>query len=482
MKKMICAYLLSIISIGGIYAENPKDILKGAKIIERKHSVIPDSEWYGLCSSNPVGGKVFVRADSQMPDLSQLKSNNGWPLESARRDVKNDVSREFSEYLWVNLSSSTSTSSIDRRIVMEWTSVFPDLNSLQLLSFKLEDEDYTIYETTIERKKYRVTEYRALYSMDESELKKINENIAQGKISVTMIRMTQEATGNGSVETSIEYFVKEAKPRLAILPFSGGSGNEGEDIARQLSYENTIKDTFIAIPRNSISQIIIQGEHGFQRNSGLTDPNGIFELGKQMNANYVVAGSITKLGNRNLIIVSILDMESLQRIAGTYKEYGKIEEVDSLLPLIAQNISKAHKDNNRPYQRIGLAVPRFIVSSNVDNRDAEVLSQILAAELTGSGKYAVFPRTGNLEKVMEEHRNQRSGLTDQQTVLKMDMGKNVRYVLSGSVSKIGSTNKFMVEILDIEDGVLISGAYKNYTTISDGIKLMPELAKALSRW
>jgi len=47
-------------------------------------------------------------------------------------------------------------------------------------------------------------------------------------------------------------------------------------------------------------------EQRFQRN-GLTDADTIFELGKALNASHVIAGYITRLGNNNLFLVSIMD-------------------------------------------------------------------------------------------------------------------------------------------------------------------------------
>ena len=54
------------------------------------------------------------------------------------------------------------------------------------------------------------------------------------------------------------------------------------------------------------------------------------ELGTGLNADYVVAGHIQKLGDRNLIHITIVDVKELQQIAGDYREYRSIEEVSTI--------------------------------------------------------------------------------------------------------------------------------------------------------
>ncbi|MDR1352906.1 MAG: penicillin-binding protein activator LpoB, partial [Treponema sp.] len=51
------------------------------------------------------------------------------------------------------------------------------------------------------------------------------------------------------------------------------------------------------MPRTSINRAI-RGEQGFQMGSGMTDPDTIAALGRQLGATYVVAGTITRLGNQ----------------------------------------------------------------------------------------------------------------------------------------------------------------------------------------
>jgi TolB-like protein len=267
----------------------------------------------------------------------------------------------------------------------------------------------------------------------------------------------------------------QKKESLAVFAFTGGNVSDGEAIASSLTRQAVLRNAFnktTLINRNTIAAMNF--EQRFQRNSGLTDADTIFELGKQLNASHVIAGYITKLGDRNLVIVSIMDIESLQQIAGDYRAYRTIDEIDALIPDMAKKLAGAVPGNTSALP--GLSVPPFNISSGVNQNDAMVLAQILSCDLANSGKYAVLPRTDSIEKVLEEQKRQRSGVTDQERIKRLGAGRNAKYVLSGSVQRLGSLNKFGVDILDILDGSFIDGYEEQYTSLSQGFELIPKLA------
>jgi hypothetical protein len=125
-------------------------------------------------------------------------------------------------------------------------------------------------------------------------------------------------------------------------------------------------------------------------------------------------------------------------------------------------------------------VPPFRISAGANENDSQVLAQILACELANGNRYAVLPRTDSLEKVMEEHKRQRSGETDPEQAKQLGAGRNARFVLSGSVARLGQLNKFGTDILNIEDGSFVDGYSEQYNEFAEGIDLMPKLAANLN--
>jgi TolB-like protein len=269
------------------------------------------------------------------------------------------------------------------------------------------------------------------------------------------------------------------KESLALLPFTGGAEGDGEYIVSEFARQPVLRDAFNKVTLVTPTTVaVMQFEHKFQRDSGMTDADSILELGKKLNAAYVIAGYITRLGMQNLVLVSILDVERLQQVAGDYRTYRTIEEVDTIIPDIAANLARLLQRDTTDLP--GLSVPPFELSAGVNENDSQVLAQILSCELANGNRYAVLPRTDTLEKVMEEHERQRSGETDQERIKRLGAGRNAQFVLSGSVARLGQLNKFGTDILNIEDGSFVDGYSEQYNDFTEGINLMPKLAASLN--
>jgi tetratricopeptide (TPR) repeat protein len=269
----------------------------------------------------------------------------------------------------------------------------------------------------------------------------------------------------------------QSKPRLAILPFTGGEGSDGQTIAMLLANQPEIRNVFTLVPRTSNVDAIVQ-ERQFQQ-TGLTDSDTIASLGRLLNAEYVVAGHIRSLGESKLVLITIVNVESFQQIAGDYRRYTEIGEIRTYLPEMAKRLAGGAKVNTGNLPK--LAVTPFAVPPGINAQDAEVLAQLLATEIANSGKYAVLPRTTTIEKAMEELKIQREGITDQNSIKAIGRATNAQYVLAGNVASLGSNlNLFLVQILDVESGALRIGSDREYRAIGDGLRLMAELSRDLT--
>jgi TolB-like protein len=268
-----------------------------------------------------------------------------------------------------------------------------------------------------------------------------------------------------------------AKDTLAVLPFTGGTKEEGETIAELFSFSNELNAVFAPIPRTSISRAI-SNEQNFQMGTGMTDPDTIAAIGKQLGAKYVVAGNIAKLGDHNLLLISILKIDDLRQIAGDLQTYTKIEEIQDKLPEMARKIIGATQINSDKLEK--LAVVPVELGNNIDSRIADTLAQILSINLINSGMYAVYPRTATLEQVQAEYSTQTSGITADESVVNIGKGDNPRFVLSVVARRLGSRNMFNASIINLESGVQLIGRSANYNTLNDGIEAMGNLTREMT--
>jgi TolB-like protein len=268
----------------------------------------------------------------------------------------------------------------------------------------------------------------------------------------------------------------QTRPSLAILPFTGGSGSDGETLAELFSFDRTLSSAFTLIPRTSITAAVRQ-EQNFQMASGMTDPETIARLGQQLGARYIVAGNITRLGRQQLLTIAIMQIENLELIAGEWRTFSNIADIRNDLSEMVRNIVAATQRDTRRLQR--LAVLPFQTPSG--DHEADVLAQILAIEILRAGTYAVFPRTRTLEQVQSEHRTQLSGSTHDSQIAAIGWGDNPLLALSGAARRLGRENMFNAAIIDVESGEQLRGDTVDYHTMEDGLEAIQTLARSLSR-
>ena len=269
----------------------------------------------------------------------------------------------------------------------------------------------------------------------------------------------------------------QEKPRLGILPFTGGTGGEGETIAMLFSFQSDILDAFTVVPRTSAVNAII-AEQNFQL-SGYTDSDTIVRLGRLLNADFVLSGHIRRLGDRNLVIATIVNVETFEQMAGEYRTYRNIEEIREFLPEMSQRMITASRQDTSGLPTLAIA-PFNIANTGVNVHDAETLALILAVEIANTGKYAVLPRTAAMQSALTELQFQRSGFTAEEEVIAMGQAINAEYVLFGAVRRLGNVNMFTASILHVEDGRQVAGGTRDYRVVADGITLMEGLARVLS--
>jgi len=268
-----------------------------------------------------------------------------------------------------------------------------------------------------------------------------------------------------------------AKDNLAILPFTGGAGEDGETIAELFSFDERLNAVFSPIPRTTITAAV-GNEQNFQMSSGMTDADTIAAIGRQLGATYVVAGNITALGSNKLLVISILKIDDLRQIAGDFQTYTNIEELRGKLPLMAENIIAAVNASGAD-SLPKLAVVPVQARDDVDRRSADTLAQILAIHLIRGGNYAVYPRTSSLEQVQSEYSTQASSAAEENAV-GIGHGVNPDLVLSVVARRLGSANMFNAAIINLVSGAQATGTSVDYQSMDDGIKAMESLAAALT--
>jgi len=275
----------------------------------------------------------------------------------------------------------------------------------------------------------------------------------------------------------VAFAFSQTRPRLGVLSFYGGTAEEGDMIASLFAMQSALLQNFTVVSRTAAALDAIYAEHGFQM-TGLTDSDTIATIGDMLDAQYMLTGSTRRLGALNLLIVTIINVETFELVAGYYRTYGALGEIIGFLPSIAQNLADATL-RHQP-GRDSLAIVPFAVGAGINPDDVYTLVQILSIRLLDTGYYAVLPRTSAVNAAMAEHGFHMDGHVSAENMALLGMAANARYVLSGMVSRTDVGNMFIVQILRVEDRSVIVGTNRDYRVITEGMGLMSEIATLLT--
>jgi TolB-like protein len=102
--------------------------------------------------------------------------------------------------------------------------------------------------------------------------------------------------------------------------------------------------------------------------------------------------------------------------------------------------------------KITIAVLNF-ESKNIEQETAEAVSDILGTELFNTNRFNVVERQA-IEKILEEHKLQMSGITDMDQAAQIGKMLNVQKIMIGSVSKLGSNYIINTRLVNVETGEL----------------------------
>jgi len=264
----------------------------------------------------------------------------------------------------------------------------------------------------------------------------------------------------------------QGRPVLAILPFTGGTGGDGDTIASLLSFEPAITGAFTVVLRTAALNAPFE-EHRFQL-AGLTDADTVAEIGRMLNAQFVLSGSIRRVGDRNLVIATIINVQTFEQVAGYYLAYRAIEDVRPNLPTMARSMAATAFRNTS--QLPNLAVLPLNVAE-ISTQEAETQAMILAIEIGNAGSFTILPRTGAIEAAFTEMGFGQMGFTTAEGHAELGRAFNAQYVLSAGASRLGAINMFTAQILNLRDGSQCAGASRDYCAITEGVDLMFDLAR-----
>ncbi|MCL2600622.1 MAG: penicillin-binding protein activator LpoB [Treponema sp.] len=306
------------------------------------------------------------------------------------------------------------------------------------------------------------------------------------------------------------------RPRLGILPFTGGVGGNEGDIAAFLSVRQEILEAFDVIPATAMDIMAISER--MRHMTAFTDSDLIAGIGRMIGADYVVSGSMRPLGRQNLVIATVVNVETFELVAGYYRMYRYAWEVRGFLPSMSKSLVNSTVRRRTLGQLPSLAIAPPGLSAALlerpydhrqDDPDLETLTQILAIEMASTGEYAVLPRVSGMRAAFNrwQHRHDEEeraaalghlidlllGVLDVPDVIDGDgdgeeddigpitaVGQAIGIDRILLTRKFDEINTFVAQIFQPDNDSPLAQSSVDYVAIGDGVNMMAELALLLT--
>ena len=133
-------------------------------------------------------------------------------------------------------------------------------------------------------------------------------------------------------------------------------------------------------------------------------------------------------------------------------------------------VSASAEDNN-------VAVLDFH-AKDVPAKQASIITDIVRGTVVKSGKYTVLDRA-NMDSILKEQSFQQTGCTDAACAVKIGKLLSMKYMIVGTLSKLGSTYILSAELISVESGKIVKSEDGNSKTIDEIINVAKDAANRL---
>jgi formylglycine-generating enzyme required for sulfatase activity/TolB-like protein len=178
----------------------------------------------------------------------------------------------------------------------------------------------------------------------------------------------------------------------------------------------------------------------------------------------VLTSEISRLGDHQLVILTLVEVRTGRLVTGGYREIREASDINILAPGIVRNMARVIEQGTGDAPNLGI-LPFSVSPIGATAEEVNVLCELLFIELANTGKYTVM-------------RRQSGDRTEGVRSLGVLLG--APYILTGNVMQIGERNHVLAQIIESDTDSLYRGSAVQYRNIRDGIQLMSELAYQLT--
>lgn len=286
-------------------------------------------------------------------------------------------------------------------------------------------------------------------------------------------------------------FSQEKSNTVAVLMFEGRGISQAESTTLSDRFRTAMADIgYVRLVEQKMVNDVLQ-EQGFQQ-TGCTSDECAVEVGALLGVEYMIAGSIGKVGETFTIDSRMVSMETGAIVRTKQITYmGKIDgliiemrvlaylmlEIEPPTDLIAMREEGSSLDiSSKDLEVIGgfigttgstVAVVDF-EGRGISSLEAQTLTDRFRTAVATTGAVRLVERRMMVE-LLDEQGFQQAGCTSDECAVEVGQLLGVQYMLGGSIGKVGETFTIDARMISVESGVTERVKEMTYEGRVDGL-------------
>ena len=249
---------------------------------------------------------------------------------------------------------------------------------------------------------------------------------------------------------------QDKRPTVAILDFEGQGvdASEVQTLTERMRTEIGNTNAVRLIERKAVEKIM--EEQGFQQ-TGCTTDECAAEVGQLLGVQFMISGSIGKMGKSYTIDAKMFSVETSETIrtkSATHK--GDVSGLLTEMEILAWEIVGLDAPGSLKLKRAGKKSQRTLAVLDFEGRgitmqEAQTLTDRFTTSLSSTNKVILVER-GTMNDVLQEQGFDAGECTSDECAAEVGAMLGVEYMISGSIGKIGNAYTIDAKMFSVATG------------------------------
>ena len=266
---------------------------------------------------------------------------------------------------------------------------------------------------------------------------------------------------------------QSGKPTVAILDFEGQGVDAGDvqTLTERMRTEIGNTNAVRLIERKAVEKIM--AEQGFQQ-TGCTSDECAAEVGQLLGVQFMVSGSIGKMGKKYTIDCKMFSVETGETVRAKNATFdGDISGLLLEMQIMAWEITGLDAPGNLKLKRAGSETTRTVAVLDFEGRgitmlEAKTLTDRFTTSLAGTKKVIMVER-GTMVDVLEEQGFEAGACASDECAAEVGAMLGVEFMISGAIGKLGDTYTIDAKMFSVATGAAESMKSITYSGKVDGL-------------